>query len=105
MEEEIIIEETRPQPAYVLLTEADYVILNDAISAAKGYDLGKPTERYAHTVPSQAKINIKYDEAGNEISYDTICVMPITSEVQENYPALLEGIELVKNYVKLEQAE
>lgn len=83
---------------YALLDAAQYAALNDRISDAMGFDIGKPTERYAPVEPMLAKINIVYDEEGNEI-YDTIPVMTITGYVQENYPDTLIGVELVDSYV------
>lgn len=83
---------------YALLDAAKYAALNDKISDAMGFDIGKPTERYAPIEPMHAKINIIYDEEGNE-SYDTVPVMAITGFVQENYPNALVGVELVDSYV------
>jgi len=94
--------ETRPQPAFALLSEQAYSDLNDKISAAKGYNIGDRTERYASLEPEQAKINIQTDEEGNEISFETVWVMPISSELQMEYPELIEGIELVKEYTTCE---
>ncbi len=93
---------TRPQPAFALLSEQAYSELNDKISAAKGYHIGERTERYASLEPELAKINIQTDEKGNETSFDTVCVMQISSELQMEYPELLEGIELVKEYTTYE---
>lgn len=83
---------------YALLDSAKYAALNDKISDAMGFDIGKPTERYAPVVPMQAKVNINYDDEGTE-TYDIIPVMQITGYVQENYPDALIGIELVNSYV------
>lgn len=83
---------------YALLDAAQYAVLNDKISDAMGFDVGNPTERYAPVEPQLAKINIIYDEEGNE-TYDTIPVMQITGFVQENYPNTLVGIDLVESYV------
>ena len=82
---------------YALLTAEEYTTLNESISNAMGFDLGLPTERYAPIEPILAKINIVYDEEGNE-SYDTIPVMPITGHVQEYQPELLIGITLQDSY-------
>jgi len=83
---------------YALLDAAKYAALNDIISDAMWFDIGKPTERYAPVEPMLAKINIVYDEEGNE-SFETIPVMAITGYVQENYPNTLVGVELVDSYV------
>ena len=82
---------------YVLLLSEQYKILNESISSAMGFDIGMPTERYAPTEPQLAKINITYDEEGNE-SYDTIPVMPILPTIQELYPQLIQDIELHDSY-------
>ena len=83
---------------YALLDAAKYAALNDRISDVMGFDIGKPTERYAPVEPMLAKINIIYDEEGNE-SFDTIPVMQITGFVQENYPNTLVGVEIVESYI------
>ena len=82
---------------YVLLLSDQYKILNESISSAMGFDVGMPTERYASIEPQLAKINIVYDEEGNE-SYDTIPVMPILPTIQELYPQLIQDIELHDSY-------
>lgn len=96
MEEIIEIGELK-STKYVLLTLAEYSGLNERISEAMGFDLGQPTERYAPIEPQLAKINIVYDEEGNE-SYDTIPVMPILPVIQELYPQLIQDIELHDSY-------
>lgn len=83
---------------YVLLSMPEYAVLNERISEAMGFDVGLPTERYAPVVPMQAKVNINYDDEGNE-TYETIPVMQITRYVQENYPDTLTGLELVDSYI------
>ena len=82
---------------YALLLTNQYQILNESISSAMGFDIGMPTERYAPIEPQLAKINIVYDEEGNE-SYDTIPVMPILPVIQELYPQLIQDIELHDSY-------
>jgi hypothetical protein len=94
--------ETRPQPGYALLTFGEYYQLNHDLSIARGWQLDNDTERYAPMNTPLAKINIEYDEEGNEISYEVKLVMPISSEIQENYADLLTGIELVNNYQEVE---
>ena len=74
-----------------------YAELNESISEAMGFNLGQPTERYAPIEPQLAKINIVYDEEGNE-SYATIPVMPILQVIQELYPQLIQDIELHDSY-------
>ena len=96
MEEIIEIVEVK-STKYVLLSIESYASLNDRISEAMGFDLGQPTERYAPIEPQLAKINIVYDEEGNE-SYDTIPVMPILPVIQELYPQLIQDIELHDSY-------
>lgn len=82
---------------YVLLSIESYASLNERISDVMGFDVGQPTERYAQIEPQLAKINIVYDEEGNE-SYDTIPVMPILPVIQELYPQLIQDIELHDSY-------
>ena len=82
---------------YALLVAEKYAELNESISEAMGFNLGQPTERYAPIEQQLAKINIVYDEEGNE-SYDTIPVMPILPVIQELYPQLIQDIELHDSY-------
>ena len=96
MEEIIETVEVKPTK-YVLMSIDKYETLNHQISEAMGFDLGKPTERYAPIEPQLAKINIVYDEDGNE-SYDTVPVMPILPTIQELYPQLIQDIELHDSY-------
>ena len=81
MEEQILIYKTM----YALLTEQLYAELNLIISKAKGYPDESGTIRYAPEEPIR-DINNK-------------CVMPITSDIQENYPELLKDIKLVESYI------
>ena len=86
---------------YVLMSIDKYETLNHQISEAMGFDVGQPTERYAPVIPMLAKINVKFTEVGDEVdeTYDTIPVMPITATVQEKFPELLQGYELLEIYV------
>lgn len=77
---------------YALLTVSQYIALNEAISTAKGYTIETDTARYEELIPKLAKV------ATTEEDYQLLCVMTISAEVQENYPELLKGIELVDNY-------
>jgi len=83
---------------YALLVAEKYAELNESISEAMGFDVGLPTERYAPVEPQLAKINIVYDEEGNE-SYDTIPVMPILPNIQEEHSSLLVGLTLMDSYI------
>ena len=96
MEEIIEIVEVK-STKYVLMSIDKYETLNHQISEAMGFDVGMSTERYAPVEPQLAKINIVYDEDGNE-SYDTIPVMPILPVIQELYPQLIQDIELHDSY-------
>lgn len=82
---------------YALLDLDTYNSLNHSISEALGFDLGLPTERYAPIEPMLAKVNIAYDEEGNQ-HYDTMPIMQITNYVQECLPELLIGITLQDSY-------
>ena len=82
---------------YALLDVDAYNALNHSISEALGFDLGLPTERYAPIEPTLAKVNIAYDEEGNQ-HYDIMSVMPITNYIQEYLPELLIGITLQDSY-------
>lgn len=86
---------------YALLDAAKYAALNDRISDAMGFDIGKPTERYAPIEPMMAKVNVQFSQDGETVveTYETIPVMQITGFVQENYPDTLIGVELVDSYV------
>lgn len=86
---------------YALLDAAKYAALNDRISDAMGFDIGKPTERYAPIVPVLAKVNIQFTGEGEDVieTFDTIPVMPITATVQEQCVELLQGYELIESYV------
>lgn len=75
---------------YTLLTPDAYVALNEAISKALGYREGLSTEVY----------NIENPPISNGL-----CVMMLTAEVQERFPELLEGLELVDSYVPDEVIE
>lgn len=100
MEEIIEIIEVK-STKYVLLSMSEYEVVNERISEAMGFDVGLPTERYAPVVPMLAKVNIQFTEVGEEVNetFDTIPVMPITTSVQERFPELLEGYELIESYV------
>ena len=95
--EEIIEQVEVKSTKYVLVSIDKYETLNHQISEAMGFDVGMPTERYAPIEPQLAKINIVYDEEGNE-SYDTIPVMPILPNIQEEHPSLLVGLTLIDSY-------
>lgn len=99
MEEIIEIAEVK-STKYILLLVTEYAGLNERISEAMGFDVGLPTERYAPVVPMLAKVNIQFTEVGDEMveTYDTIPVMPITATVQDSYPNLLVGYELIESY-------
>ena len=75
MEEEILY-----KMKYALLTSEKYIELNNQISNAFGFSEGEATERYTTDTP--------------EI-YNDLCIMIITSEVQERFGNLLEGLELL----------
>lgn len=92
-----IKKETRPQPKTALLTFSEYFILNEKLSNLKGYELSKDTERVFTMLPQLAKVNIKYDAKGKELSYENLCVMPISSELQETFPELMPV--LVESYI------
>jgi len=94
--------ETRPQPAYALLTFGQYFSLNKSISIARGWKLGGSTERTFSMNPNAAKVNIKYDDEGIEVSYDAKLVMRLSSEIQETHADLLEGVELHKTYIHVD---
>jgi len=73
---------------YALLSAKDYQSLNEAISRAKGYPDDSDTERYAPVEPI-------LDKEGN-------CVMEITPDVQEQFPKIIEGIELTDTYAPID---
>ena len=75
---------------YVLLTPDAYVALNEALSTALGYLEGLSTEVYNTENPPIS---------------NGLCVMVLTAEVQERFPELLQGLELVDSYVADEVIE
>lgn len=97
MEEIVEVKSTK----YVLLSMSEYTGLNECISEAMGFNIGEPTERYAPVIPMLAKVNVQYTGEGEDVieTFDTIPVMPITATVQERYPQLLEGYNLIESYV------
>lgn len=96
MPEEIIIpDEPQYRLQYALLTAEQYDNLNAVISTAKGYPDSSDTQRYAPAVP-QMSAEIKDDE--DTVISPSMCVMPITAEVQELYPEVLEGLEFVNSF-------
>ena len=101
MEEIIEIVEVK-STKYVLLSMESYASLNERISEAMGFDVGLPTERYAPIEPQLAKTNIVYDEEGNEL-YDTVPVMPILPNIQEEHSSLLVGLILIDSYIPYNQ--
>ena len=86
---------------YILLSAEQYKVLNEQISEAMGFDIGEPTERYAPAIPMLAKVNVQYTGEGEDVieTFDTIPVMPITATIQERFPELLQGYELIESYV------
>ena len=106
MEEIIEIVEVK-STKYVLLSTAEYAGLNNVISESFGFDMGLPTERYAPVVPMLAKVNVQFNEEGENVveTYDTIPVMPITATVQERFPDLLEGLDLLDSYTPAQVEE
>lgn len=84
MEEQILY--TR----YALLSPSDYLKLNEALSTALGYREGLSTEVYNTENPPIS---------------NGLCVMVLTAEVQERFPELLQGLELVDSYVPDEVIE
>ena len=96
------IPETRPQPAYALLSYGEYYKLNHDLSVARGWQIGGNTERVFEMNPQAAKVSIQYDSEGIETGYDIRFVMPISTEIQENHSELLQGIELVSSFTPVE---
>ena len=92
-----------PQQAYVLLTIDQYIKLNNKVSLMKGYDLGKSTQRVFPINPDFAKINIAYDEDGNEISFDLKCCIKLSGKDQQEYVDLIQGYELVDSVIQYEE--
>jgi len=100
-----MIIETRPQPKFALLSLDEYVALNCAYSVAKGYAVGQHTERCFEIYPSVAKTNIVYDGDGNEVSFDTDkIIVPISAEIQMDYPSLISGFTLVDSFERVDQS-
>lgn len=68
---------------YALLSQSDYLKLNEAISERLGFNLNESTERYTSMT--------------SQFTVDGLMVMEITVEVQEKCADLLEGLTLVNN--------
>jgi hypothetical protein len=75
--------DNRPYTKYALLSQSDYLKLNEAISQKLGYNLELPTERYAPISPRTT--------AGGT----PLCVLELTVEVQDKCANLLAGLTLV----------
>jgi len=90
--------ETRPQPAYTLLSFGEYYKLNHDISVAHGLEVGKKTERAMPMNCELAKVNIQPDE-----TYELKMVMPISSEIQINDADIIAGYALVDSYEKADE--
>jgi hypothetical protein len=99
---EEIIEGLEPtiRTMYALLSFSEYFKLNMQISEGLGYNLNDATARYDSVIPKLAKVNIAYTDEVE--TYDTLAVLQLTVEVQERFPALLEGLELVDTYIPAE---
>lgn len=95
------MEEIQITSKYALLSAADYIKLNHALSIAKGYDLVKDTARCFTIVPQLAKVDIVVDAQGVE-TFGLMCVALIDAEAQEKFPELLTGIELIESYIPAE---
>jgi len=76
---------------YALLTADKYTELNQKISDAFGLPDGNGTDIYTTGTP--------------ELDVNGMSVMIITGEVQERFPELLSGIELVDNFEKIKIEE
>jgi hypothetical protein len=95
--------ETRPQPAYALLSFGQYFTLNQKISSARGWKIGGSTERTFPMNPPAAKVNIVIDqETGEAKSFDEKLVMRLSSQMQIDHADLLEGVELHKTYIPVD---
>lgn len=66
---------------YALLSQSDYLKLNEAISERLGFELSKSTERYTSMT--------------SPFTTEGLMIMEITSEVQEECADLLTGLTLV----------
>lgn len=88
-------EEPQYKLKFALLTPEQYATLNNSIGTAKGYSPEKSTQRYA---PVEPQMSAEIVDAEETIITPSMCVMPITAEVQEHYPTLLEDVELVDNF-------
>ena len=64
---------------YAILTQSEYFELNETLSEAQGFELSKKTERYDKMILTPIYLE------DSTIAY----VMPITSNLQRNYPELL----------------
>ena len=81
---------------FALLTSEQYATLNTAISTAKGYPSDEGTARYSQEEPAMSA-EVTNDKS--EVITPSMCIMPITAEVQEFYFETIIGIELLDSYM------
>jgi len=95
-EEEIIIpDEPQFRLQYALLSAVDYAALNIAIGNAKGYPDSVGTARYAPDIP---QMSAEILDENDVVITPSFCVMPITAEIQQNFPEIIQGLTLVDRY-------
>jgi len=95
-EEEIIIpDEPQFRLLYALLSTEQYELLNAAIGAAKGYPDTDGTARYAPDIP---QMSAEVMDENDVVITPSFCVMPITAEIQQRFPELLQGLTLVDRF-------
>lgn len=80
---------------YILTSVSEYYSLNEALSKLRGWKIGLPTERVLSMTPRLAEVNI---QVGDKINTSYWIVMVVTGEMQENYPELFEGFELLEKH-------
>ena len=80
--EEVIEKQSFKTMFAVLSTLEQYTALNNAIGKAKSY-------------PDEKSDTLNYADS-NPVAIDGTYYMEITAEVQERWPSVLEGIELIE---------
>ena len=97
--EPVIIDnaETRPKPCYLILALDEYYELNCLLSTLEGFNIKDDTHRMFTLNPRAAKTEI------TESGYVPKLVMPVSSQLQIDYPLIFEKYEKYDSYIPTEE--
>jgi hypothetical protein len=91
----------------ILLNTEKYNQLNAELSKLKGYPDRSDTHRVFPVEPRKAKVNVQFDQNGNETGFDEVCVAEISSENLELFPDYFAKYDLIDvwdiNYTRDEE--